>query len=71
VADLNADGADAVVEAIRAAGGTAVGVTGDLADQSVVDEVVKTAVDAFGGLHGSAAAPLVPRTRGRSMASSV
>jgi NAD(P)-dependent dehydrogenase (short-subunit alcohol dehydrogenase family) len=39
-----------VVEEIRSAGGTAVAVTGDLADQAVVDQVVKTAVDAFGGI---------------------
>jgi NAD(P)-dependent dehydrogenase (short-subunit alcohol dehydrogenase family) len=50
VADLNAEAANAVVEEIRSAGGTAVAVTGDLADQAVVDQVVKTAVDAFGGI---------------------
>jgi NAD(P)-dependent dehydrogenase (short-subunit alcohol dehydrogenase family) len=50
VADLNAETADAVVDEIRAAGGTAVSVTGDLSDQAVVDQVVKTAVEAFGGI---------------------
>jgi NAD(P)-dependent dehydrogenase (short-subunit alcohol dehydrogenase family) len=50
VADLNADAAKAVVAEIEAAGGTAVAVTGDLSDQSVVDQVVRTAVDTFGGL---------------------
>jgi NAD(P)-dependent dehydrogenase (short-subunit alcohol dehydrogenase family) len=50
VADLNAEAANAVVEEIRSAGGAAVAVTGDLADQAVVDQVVKTAVDAFGGI---------------------
>jgi NAD(P)-dependent dehydrogenase (short-subunit alcohol dehydrogenase family) len=50
VADLNADGAAAVVEEITAAGGTAVAVTGDLSDPAVIDRVVATAVDTFGGL---------------------
>ncbi|GAA4733063.1 SDR family NAD(P)-dependent oxidoreductase [Phytohabitans rumicis] len=50
VADLNADGAKAVVAEIEAAGGTAVAVTGDLSDQAVVDQVVSTAVDTYGGL---------------------
>jgi NAD(P)-dependent dehydrogenase (short-subunit alcohol dehydrogenase family) len=50
VADINADGAEAVVREIQAAGGTAVAVTGDLGDQAVVDQVVGTAVDRFGGL---------------------
>ncbi|MEU1178573.1 glucose 1-dehydrogenase [Streptomyces sp. NPDC005820] len=50
VADLNADGARAVVKEIEAAGGTAVAVTGDLSEQSVVDEVANTAVERFGGV---------------------
>jgi NAD(P)-dependent dehydrogenase (short-subunit alcohol dehydrogenase family) len=50
IADLNADGAKAVAEEIRAAGGTAVTVIGDLSEQAVVDEVVATAVESFGGL---------------------
>ncbi|MFH8976193.1 SDR family NAD(P)-dependent oxidoreductase [Streptomyces sp. NPDC017890] len=50
VADLNADGADAVVKEIEQAGGTAVAVTGDLSEQAVVDRVVSTAVDRFGGV---------------------
>lgn len=50
VADLNAEAAKAVVGEIQAAGGTAVAVTGDLCDQAVVDEVVSTAVDTFGGV---------------------
>jgi NAD(P)-dependent dehydrogenase (short-subunit alcohol dehydrogenase family) len=49
-ADLNAEAANSLVDEIKAAGGIAVSVTGDLADQSVVDQVVKTAVDAFGGI---------------------
>jgi NAD(P)-dependent dehydrogenase (short-subunit alcohol dehydrogenase family) len=50
VADLNVDGAEAVVEEIRATGGSAVAVTGDLSEQAVVDEVVATAVETFGGV---------------------
>jgi NAD(P)-dependent dehydrogenase (short-subunit alcohol dehydrogenase family) len=50
IADLNAETANAVVEEIRAAGGTAVSVAGDLGDQAVVDQVVETAVEAFGGV---------------------
>ncbi|WP_158851371.1 SDR family NAD(P)-dependent oxidoreductase [Saccharothrix deserti] len=50
VADLNVDGAKAVVEEIQAAGGTAVAVVGDLSEQAVVDEVVSTAVETFGGV---------------------
>ena len=50
VADLNAEGAKKVVEEIEAAGGTAVAVTGDLSEQTVVDEVTKAAVERFGGV---------------------
>lgn len=50
VADLNGDSAKAVVEEITAAGGAAVEVVGDLTDQAVIDQVVATAVDTFGGL---------------------
>lgn len=50
VADLNADGADAVVTEIEQAGGTALAVTGDLGEQDVVDRVTATAVERFGGV---------------------
>jgi NAD(P)-dependent dehydrogenase (short-subunit alcohol dehydrogenase family) len=50
VADLNEAGAKTVVEEITAAGGRAVAVTGDLSEPAVVDQVVATAVDTFGGL---------------------
>jgi NAD(P)-dependent dehydrogenase (short-subunit alcohol dehydrogenase family) len=50
VADLNADGAAKTVEEITGAGGAAVAVTGDLSEQSVVDRVVATAVERFGGV---------------------
>ncbi|MEU9267143.1 SDR family NAD(P)-dependent oxidoreductase [Streptomyces sp. NPDC048251] len=50
VADLNKEGAEQTVQAIESAGGVACAVAGDLSDQRVVDEVVTTAVKAFGGL---------------------
>ncbi|APU15517.1 MULTISPECIES: SDR family NAD(P)-dependent oxidoreductase [Actinoalloteichus] len=50
VADLDADRAAAVVAEISAAGGTAVAAVGDLSGQPVVDRVVATAVDTFGGV---------------------
>ena len=50
VADLNAETAGATVTEIEKAGGTAVAVTGDLGEQSVVDQVVATAVERFGGV---------------------
>ncbi|MGW1618677.1 SDR family NAD(P)-dependent oxidoreductase [Streptomyces sp. NPDC002172] len=50
VADLNAEAASTAVAEIEKAGGTAVAVTGDLGEQSVVDEVVATAVERFGGV---------------------
>jgi len=50
VADLNKDGAEQTVKAIESAGGTARAVAGDLSDQRVVDELVVTALEAFGGL---------------------
>ncbi|GAA3834569.1 SDR family NAD(P)-dependent oxidoreductase [Streptomyces phyllanthi] len=50
VADLNREGAEETVKSIEGAGGTALAVVGDLSDQRVVDEVVDSAVQAFGGL---------------------
>ncbi|HEX6340762.1 SDR family NAD(P)-dependent oxidoreductase [Umezawaea sp.] len=50
VADLDGDRAAAVVEEITAAGGAAAAVVGDLSEQAVVDRVVATAVEAFGGV---------------------
>ena len=50
LADIDADGVKAAAEEIAAAGGTAVTVVGDLSEQQVVDQVVATAVDAFGGI---------------------
>ncbi|MGW3095319.1 SDR family NAD(P)-dependent oxidoreductase [Streptomyces sp. NPDC001102] len=48
--DVDAKGADGVVREIEGAGGVAVAVVGDLGEQSVVDEVVRTAVERFGGV---------------------
>ncbi|MEV5107631.1 SDR family NAD(P)-dependent oxidoreductase [Streptomyces massasporeus] len=50
VADLNADGAKSVVEAVESAGGTALAVTGDLSEAAVVDAVVTAALGTFGGI---------------------
>jgi NAD(P)-dependent dehydrogenase (short-subunit alcohol dehydrogenase family) len=50
VADLNAESAKGVVDEIEAGGGTAVSIAGDLAEQAVVDQVVKAALDTFGGI---------------------
>jgi NAD(P)-dependent dehydrogenase (short-subunit alcohol dehydrogenase family) len=50
VADIDAAAAEAVVREIRAAGGSAVAVAGDLCEQSVVDRVIRTAVETFGGV---------------------
>ncbi|MCX5398607.1 SDR family NAD(P)-dependent oxidoreductase [Streptomyces sp. NBC_00102] len=50
VADLDKERADQTVTDIAAEGGTAVAVVGDLSEQTVVDQVVRTAVENFGGL---------------------
>ncbi|MBA2947998.1 SDR family NAD(P)-dependent oxidoreductase [Streptomyces himalayensis] len=50
VADLNPDSAEETVKAVKDAGGVAQAVVGDLSDQQVVDQVVATAVEAFGGV---------------------
>ncbi|KUM73291.1 SDR family NAD(P)-dependent oxidoreductase [Streptomyces curacoi] len=49
-ADLNAEGAQGVVKEIERSGGAAVAVVGDLSEQAVVDQVVETAVERFGGV---------------------
>lgn len=51
IADINAHTAEEAAEEIRASGGTAEVVTGDLGRSEVVDEVVDTAVDRLGGIH--------------------
>lgn len=50
IADLDKDGATQVVKTIAYAGGTARAVVGDLSDPRVVERVVSTAVEAFGGV---------------------
>ncbi|MCT9075168.1 SDR family NAD(P)-dependent oxidoreductase [Streptomyces fulvoviolaceus] len=50
VADLRRAGADETVKAVADVGGTALAVVGDLSDQQVVDQVVDTAVEVFGGV---------------------
>ncbi|GHH79653.1 short-chain dehydrogenase [Streptomyces sulfonofaciens] len=51
VADLDREAAEGAVEEVRAAGGEARAVVGDLSEQPVVDRVVEAAVTEFGGLH--------------------
>ncbi|HWD52834.1 MAG TPA: glucose 1-dehydrogenase [Acidimicrobiales bacterium] len=50
VADVVADHAESVTDEIRAAGGTAMAVTVDVSNESQVDAMVASAVDAYGGL---------------------
>lgn len=47
----SAEGAEKVVAQIKAAGGNAIAVQGDLMDPAQVENLVKTTVDTFGGLH--------------------
>ncbi|SDK18952.1 NAD(P)-dependent dehydrogenase, short-chain alcohol dehydrogenase family [Actinopolyspora mzabensis] len=49
IADLDAEGASTTERLITEQDGTATTVIGDLGDQSVVDEIVSTAVERFGG----------------------
>ncbi|MEU8620685.1 SDR family NAD(P)-dependent oxidoreductase [Streptomyces sp. NPDC048623] len=50
VADLNADAAAETAALVGGLGADVVAVVGDLSEQAVVDRVVATAVDSFGGL---------------------
>ncbi|MBR8740634.1 SDR family NAD(P)-dependent oxidoreductase [Nocardiopsis sp. MG754419] len=50
VADLDDEGAHETVARIRAAGGTAESVVGDLGDPVIVERVVATALDHLGGI---------------------
>ena len=66
VADLNADGAKQVAEAISAAGGEATAVQADLAEVDSVRAMVEAAVTAYGGLdilHNNAAATILAATK--------
>ena len=50
VADLNLDGANAVAEEITAAGGKAIGVQVDVADEAATKAMAAAAIEAFGGV---------------------
>ena len=66
VADLNADGAKLLAEAISAAGGEATAVQVDLADNDSVRAMVQAAATAYGGLdilHNNAAATVLAATK--------
>jgi NAD(P)-dependent dehydrogenase (short-subunit alcohol dehydrogenase family) len=65
VADLNADGAKEVADAIAAAGGEAIAVSADMGDNDAVRDLVEAAVTAYGGLdilHNNAAATRLAAT---------
>ena len=51
VNDINQSAAEAVVSAIRAAGGQALANSGDITDYAAAGEIVRTAIEAFGDLH--------------------
>src|SRR5688572_19541604 len=50
VADLNAEGAAAVAEEIKAAGGQAIACGVDIVDPASVAQMAKAATEAFGGI---------------------
>ncbi len=50
VADLNQDGANAVAEEIKAAGGKAIGVRVDVSDEASAKAMAAAAIEAFGGV---------------------
>src|SRR6202035_5155747 len=50
VVDLDAAGVDTVVGQITAAGGKAIGISGDLTDDTFAREIVRRTANAFGGL---------------------
>jgi NAD(P)-dependent dehydrogenase (short-subunit alcohol dehydrogenase family) len=65
VADLNADGAKEVADAIIVAGGEAIAVSVDMGDNDAVRDMVEAAVTAYGGLdilHNNAAATRLAAT---------
>ncbi|BAN23141.1 SDR family oxidoreductase [Caballeronia insecticola] len=51
LADLDTAGLAATVDALRAQGADAIGVTADVADAAQVDALARAALDAFGGVH--------------------
>ena len=52
VGDINITGANATVERITKAGGRAIGVEFDLADEQSIQDLVDCTIDAFGPIHG-------------------
>lgn len=52
VADINITGANATVERITTAGGRAIAVEFDLADEQSIQNLVERTIDAFGPIHG-------------------
>jgi NAD(P)-dependent dehydrogenase (short-subunit alcohol dehydrogenase family) len=52
VADIRAELAERVVAEVESAGGTAIALACDVADEDQVEKMVARSVDAFGGLHG-------------------
>ncbi|MEU1519592.1 glucose 1-dehydrogenase [Streptomyces sp. NPDC005811] len=71
VADLDLDGAQAVTEEIRAAGGSATAIQVDLGDVDSVRAMVAAAVDTYGGLdvlHNNAAATRLAARRDLAVA---
>ncbi|MCX2975821.1 SDR family NAD(P)-dependent oxidoreductase [Candidatus Marimicrobium litorale] len=50
--DLNGDAVEATAAQIRSAAGEATACTGNLADESSVNETVKACIDRYGSLHG-------------------
>ncbi|MEU6146228.1 SDR family oxidoreductase [Streptomyces sp. NPDC047081] len=67
VGDINIDGAKLTVEEITKAGGSALAVHFDLADEASVNDLVKQTIDEFGGVHGlfNVGADLSPNNLGR------
>ncbi len=67
VGDINLPGAEATAERIGKAGGTAIAVPFDLADEATVDRLVETTVNEFGTVHGlfNVGADLSPGNLGR------
>ncbi|WP_250513110.1 SDR family oxidoreductase [Caballeronia sp. INDeC2] len=51
LADLDTAALDATVDAVRAAGGEAIGVTTDVSDAAQVDALARASLDTYGGVH--------------------
>ncbi|WP_326950162.1 SDR family oxidoreductase [Amycolatopsis sp. NBC_01307] len=70
VGDINVDGARATVESITASGGDAVAVEFDLADETSIERLIRSALDRTGRLDGvfNVGADLTPATLGNDVA---